>query len=219
MQKNEPERALFVVGCRYRNRKGEYEVLRIQGDKLHIRYDDGTVQELSASIQARIAQNMSIEAASVTPYPTTFQARNDSFFYTLGFLAIRATMLEAIVPSHALGGFTQDYARIKGNNPNPKQPGLYIHQKRVDKWGCELRVTFRARGEELVSLDFGPDVHCVDDPSNPGVNWRINNNGFWWKLLKLGFEMGPKQSDDGIKSRIPFSCRNQFDLGIKRAEI
>ena len=36
----------FFVGQRYRNRKGEYEVLQFQGDSMKVRYDDGSEQVL-----------------------------------------------------------------------------------------------------------------------------------------------------------------------------
>ena len=217
MQKNEQEHPVFTIGRRYFNRRGEYEVLKIDGDKLYIKYDDGTEQQASALTQARIAQNMAIETSIVSPYPVNLQSRNYSFFFTVGFLAVRATMLEAIVPPHALDGFTQDYFRIKGVKPKQGQPGLYVHRPEADKWGCELRVTFRATNEKAFNLDFGPHVHCVADPANPGLSWRINNNGFWWRLLKFGFEMGPIQDASVIRSRVPVGYKKQFDLGHNKA--
>ncbi|GAI79545.1 unnamed protein product [marine sediment metagenome] len=42
----------FLVGQRYRNRKGKYEILEIKNDQMKVRYDDGQEQMLALSIQA-----------------------------------------------------------------------------------------------------------------------------------------------------------------------
>lgn len=203
----------FVVGGRYANRKGEYEVLAGKGETMLIRYDDGTHQDVSVQAQTRIATNMQIEASVVAPYKIAEPRRNDLFFFTLGFLAARATMLEAIIPPHALAGFVHDYARVKGIKPREGQAGFYVHQLGVDKWGCELRITFRATLEELRALDFGPNVNVVQDPANPAASWRVNNNGLWWKLLRLGFEMGTHQDVKRIGQCIPRQYRGRFSAG------
>lgn len=205
----------FLVGGRYANRHGEYEVLSIDRDKMLIRYDDGTRQEVSMSIQARIAQNMALEAIRVSPYPASQEARNQQFFESVGFLAMRATMLEAIVPPHSLDGFARDYANVKGVAPRSGQTGFYVHNPLADKWGCELRITFTATEDENADLDFGPTVNIVIDPANVS-NWRINNNGFWWTLLRFGFEMGTRQDVGIIRSSIPFQYRNPFDAGVNK---
>ncbi len=44
----------FEVGGRYRNEKGEYETMAIEGERILVRYDDGTDQWLRMDIQARI---------------------------------------------------------------------------------------------------------------------------------------------------------------------
>jgi hypothetical protein len=179
---------------------------------MRVRYDDNTEQELTVDMQARIATNMALEAAQLAPYKSS-EARNQRFFFSLGFLAARATNLEAFVPEHALGGFLSSYAQIKGQKPITNQRGLYIHEPQVGKWGCELRTTFLATSEEVDALDLGPDVNIVDDPFKPGVSWRINNNGLWWRLLKFGFEMGNQQDKNAIETRIPNKYRQHFRQG------
>jgi len=209
----EPGKAIkFIVGGRYANRRGEYEVLQIKGNTMRVRYDDNTEQELTVDIQARIATNIALEVAQLAPYESS-EARNQRFFFSLGFLAARATNLEAFVPEHALSGFLSSYTQVKGRKPMVSQRGLYIHEPRVGKWGCELRVTFLATSEEVDVLDLGPDVNVVDDPLKPGVSWRINNNGFWWRLLKFGFEMGNQQDKNAIEARIPNKYRQHFRQG------
>lgn len=51
----------FVVGGRYRNHKGEYEVLEILGSKMRVRYDDWAEQLLDIDRQKRIIENMANE--------------------------------------------------------------------------------------------------------------------------------------------------------------
>jgi hypothetical protein len=207
----------FLVGGRYANRRGEYEVLSISGDKLVIRYDDGVTQEVSISTQARIYQNMALEAAAISPYPDTQAARTQAFYESVGFLAMRSTMLEAIVPPHSLDGFVRDYMNVKGVAPKSGQSGFYVHDPSADKWGCELRITFAAAENETGGLDFGPGVDIVFNPANEN-SWRINNNGLWWRLLKLGFEMGKAAQNVGIvRSLIHFQLRGYFDAGVHRA--
>ncbi len=56
----------FVVGEKYRNRRGEYEVLEITAEgRLKIRYlTDGALAELDATQQARIIENIRLELAT-----------------------------------------------------------------------------------------------------------------------------------------------------------
>ncbi len=80
----------FLVGGRYRNRRGEYEVLEIMGDKMRVRYDSGKEEVLDVHRQRVIAENMEIEAHSLAPYdPLTQDEQNERFFWSVGFLARR----------------------------------------------------------------------------------------------------------------------------------
>lgn len=97
------------------------------------------------------------------------------------------------------------------------KPGLQQTWLYVGKWGCELGVTFRATPEEVDLLDFGTDVNVVDDPLNPNISWRINNNGLWWRLLKFGFEMGNQQNKNIIEAGIPNKYRQHFSQGYEAA--
>lgn len=209
----------FLIGGRYRNRLGEYEVLDIHGNHIRVRYDDGREDNLDAGIQARIIENMQLETRIVSPYPIKAAGdRNRTFFRSIGFLAKRATMLEAIVHPRAQGGFVETYRSVTGQNPSIGQDGYYLHEPEADKWGNELRVTFDANDEEIRGLDLGPDVHIVANPSAQGRSWRINKNAFWWYLLRLGFTMGRTQDMHSITSRIPHTYSSDFGEGIRLAE-
>src|SRR5215217_6452798 len=73
----------FMAGERYRNRRGEYEVLELSNNgKLRVRYvDDGVQAELDQTQQARIIRNLMEEktaeaqrAAMVRPVRTVKRA-------------------------------------------------------------------------------------------------------------------------------------------------
>lgn len=54
----------FVVGGRYQNRRGEYEVIDIHGDEMTIRYDDGETAETDIATAQRIWENIQFDNAA-----------------------------------------------------------------------------------------------------------------------------------------------------------
>ena len=54
--------APFEVGKTYRNRNGEYEVVSLDGPGMVIRYADGSLLRTTVDVQARIWQNIQMEA-------------------------------------------------------------------------------------------------------------------------------------------------------------
>lgn len=209
----------FLVGGRYRNRQREYEVVDITGSQLRVMYDDGSEGLLDAETQARIIGNMERESMAFEPYQGAgASVQNRQYFRSLGFLASRITMMEAIVPPRAQRGFVQTYREITGTPPRDGAVGYYVHYEQVDKWGNELRITFDASVTELEGLDFGPNVEPVENPGNVGISWRINRNAFWWNLLGLGFSMGNYQEVNTIRQRIPHAYQNDFENGIRMAQ-
>ena len=53
----------FEVGKQYRNHKGAYTVLQIDGDTMLLRYADGSTAKESVTFQARIWENLQEEEA------------------------------------------------------------------------------------------------------------------------------------------------------------
>ena len=205
----------FLVGGRYRNRTGAYEVMEIIGNRIRVAYDDGTQVALDAEIQSRIIRNMAAETATLEPYKGSGSAaRNRRYFRSVGFLTSRMTMMEAIVPHKARAGFEETYRQLSGTGPGTSHHGYYVHGPHIDKWGNELRVTFDATNAELQGLDFGSHVEAVVNPGSVGSSWRINRNAFWWDLLRLGFRLGNVQDVELIRNSVPIVYREDFDDGL-----
>lgn len=64
---------LFEVGGHYRTYQSEYEVLDLEGDKMTVRFTDGTEQRLTVAVQERIWQQVSREMAEA-PEPVIASA-------------------------------------------------------------------------------------------------------------------------------------------------
>lgn len=202
----------FIIGKRYRNRNGGYEVLDIDSTGMHIRYDDGTEQTITnLDLQQRIVQNVRIDTQQHLPYPKDQDVLNHRYIFTLGFLAGRGRF-EAIVPPKSRTGFEQSYRALKGEAPQPGQDMYYLHKERdVDKWGSELRITFATSQSELDRLAFGPNVVTVRSPNGER---RINNNGLIWRLWEIGFQLGAVQQPHTIRANLPSAFLPDFDAGL-----
>lgn len=67
-EKNEMDHP-FEVGKEYRNRRGRYEVVAIDGPKMRIRYEDGHEMKVTISIQTQILEGIQLEEAAQTAKP------------------------------------------------------------------------------------------------------------------------------------------------------
>lgn len=204
----------FVIGKRYRNRIGDYEVLDIGTDGMHLRYDDGTKQVVrNLELQERIVSNIERQTEIVAPYSGKDE-RNSAYFRSLGFLARRAR-IEAMVPLKAQHGFEEHYEELKGRLPRPGSDMYYLHtDPNTDKWGSELRMSFEATIDEMEALELGPEVRVV--AGMQAHEYRINNNGFIWRLFALGFCLGVNQDHSAILAELPPVHRADFEHGFRR---
>ncbi len=232
----------FQVGSRYRNRIGTYEVKAIEGNYVRVVYDDGREDTLNTEMQARIIENIRLSAmqqetvssqsshrtrrrgisrrATTTRVPHSRSggvAKGRRYYQSVGFLALRATLVEAIVIPSRQMRFEAEYEDITGSPIASEVTGLSVHNRDIQKWGDQLRVTFEASSVEKDSLDFGPDVSVVNDPGNRGQSWRINRNSFWWDLVQLGFRLGGNQDVDAIREGVPSGHKSAFDQGLQLA--
>lgn len=206
------EKIIFEIGGRYRNRLGWYEVLDIQGENLYVRYEsDGREDSLPIEMQQRIIFNITQEEESVTPY-TGDEKRNKQYFLTLGYIT-NCGFIEAIIPPKSQNGFHATFRRIKGRYPQQQEDGYYLHHDPdVDKWGTEMRLTFKIPNTISVNdLEFGPEINIVESPKADEL--RINSNTFCWHLLSLGFELGRNHDFGAVESNIPEAFRQSYKQG------
>lgn len=207
-----PERLVFEIGGRYRNRIGWYEVLDIKGDQMRIRYElDRREDSVNIRMQTRIIENISMEEERVSPHSTVSQ--NQRYFTTLGYLS-RHGFIEAIIPPKSKNGFDRNYYRIKGRHPSAGLQGYYVHpDPDVDKWGVEMRLTFVIPSSISESdLDFGGPFTPVESPYPNKL--RINNNDFCYRLLNIGFDLGENHDAAEILENIPDRHKNDFRNGL-----
>ena len=206
----------FLAGQRYRNRKGEYEVLQLQGDTMKVRYDDGSEQILSIAIQSTIFENMQCEEMLIkSPGEPSTKPQNQQFYWSLGFLLARNPRLTAFIPQHALDSFKDKFLNAGGRELLDDEKAIIIHPPGTNKRWYELRVTFTARSNELYLLNFGHDVNIVEG-SPDGKLWNINNNRFFLRLVEFNFSTGSQQDKASIESAIPNQYLGSFKEGYSR---
>ncbi len=208
MQANE-----FIVGSRYRNRDQGYEVLDIQGDQLHVRYDDLTEDWGDSTLFARIYTNIQREEAGAFPRQLA-AGRNQDFAWTLGVIA-RHGELHAEVPPQSWRGFEHDYRTITGNPNIADEPCVFRSAiGGGNKWGSELRIYIPERfcNDARFILPANLNLVAADVPDRR----RINNNEFWWFLVeRLNFRAGKTQGQNEIQARLPNDVLNSFLLGFQ----
>jgi len=206
----------FFVGQRYRNRKGEYEVLQFQGDSMKVRYDDGSEQILSIAAQSTIIENIQREEMlTKSSKKPSAKPQNQQFYWSLGFLLARNPNLIAFIPQHALDSFKDKFLDATGRELLDNEKGITIHPPGTDKRWYELRVTFTARANELYLLNFGHDVNIVEGSPDSKL-WNINNNRFFLGLLEFNFSTGSQQDKAIIESAIPNQYIGSFKEGYSR---
>lgn len=194
----------FIIGEMYADRRGEYTVVGIEGRRITIQYRDGTRVEGDIEIKARIYGNILAEQKSLHPIQT------GGYFQFLGFLA-RHSEFNAEVPPQSQPSFEEHYLLLTGTRPIPHSNGYFpiSIQTTWDKWGPELRIYFPGSGADL---DLPPEVE-VRPGNNAGVS-RINNNSFWWNLVRVGFRLGRTHETDRIRESIPAQFQATFDAGM-----
>ena len=194
----------FLVGDQYFDRRGNYEVLEIQGDKIRIRYDTG--QELMADIKvkARIYGNILSEGRSLHPHQSA------AYFRTLGFLA-RSGVFHAEVPQRHQAQFEEKYRNMTGCRPVLNKDKYFPIDvvRDYDKWGPELRIYLPDRDD----VEFPQDVKLVSGTAL-GTS-RINNNNYWWQLVRVGFRLGTGHDVENIRASVPLDFRAEFDEGLR----
>jgi hypothetical protein len=193
----------FIVGETYLDRRGEYEVRRVDGSRMTIRYADGKEETADVAIKARIYQNILSEQTSLHPH------QSEGYFETLAFLA-KSAEFQAEVPPQSQANFEEKYFMLTGARPQVGRDGYFPISivTTYDKWGPELRIYFPDSGRRL-EFPSGVDVR---GGHAPGM-LRINNNDFWWKLVRVGFRLGSRHDVSTIRASIPPKYVTAFDAG------
>lgn len=189
------------------DRRGEYTVLEIDREEMIIRYDDGTQVRQSTTIKARIYANMLGEQDSQHPW------QDRGFFMSLGFMSKNAE-LHAEVPPRSQSRFEEHYRLVTGSRPVLGVDKYFSinADDNYQKWGPELRIYIPI--PENVTLSLAPDVIPRESP-DPNVV-RINNNAFWWRLVRIGFRLGLQHNVQAIEESIPLGYRKDFRLGLTK---
>lgn len=84
----------FEVGQRYRNDRGDYDVLAIDGERMRVRYTDGEEQTVRVELQARIWQRKQ-EATRPTPQQFKHRAPHSDHLATAPIRDLVADVLRA----------------------------------------------------------------------------------------------------------------------------
>lgn len=193
----------FLLEEQYFDRRGNYIVLAVAGDKITIRYEDGEEAVVPIDIKARIYANMIGEDRVRHPHQST------KYFRTLGFLSRHADFHAEVIP-RLQGTFEHRYELIARRVPERNRYGYYTLQKDADKWGMELRLYYPAR----VGLEFPPNVHPRSGRSPDTC--RINHNRYWWQLVTVGFRLGTNHDRNQIERNVPPQFRGAFLKGARK---
>ena len=96
---------LFVVGETYADRRGEYRVISLEGNRIELEYKDGTRSSGDVEIKARIHQNILLEQHArhlvQAPRPAYLRGRGITCFSHADVFPIMAEIIESHSESSA----------------------------------------------------------------------------------------------------------------------
>ena len=108
---------------------------------------------------------------------------NISFFSA----KVTGAYLEAEVHPNGIRQFEADYFQITREMPVIG----HGYQRQPNKWGTECRIYFNCNGDlndEFTML--GIDVEEGSRPYKQEWRFRVNNNEFFWALVRAGYKIG-----------------------------
>ena len=129
----------------------------------------------------------------------------DEFYYSLGWLAKHMGVMTAILPDYLGSAFEKYFGAETPKtlvDGRAKTSGGYAKQ-----WSWEFKCTIKKLKETIVpaylqdiTTDFSKGIH---------------NTSFLWDLVEnYGFQFGPKQDIEKIRSHIPSDCLASFEAGL-----
>lgn len=129
----------------------------------------------------------------------------DEFYYSLGWLAKHVGSMTAILPDYLGSAFEKHFGADAPKtliDSRAKTVGGYAKQ-----WSWEFKCTIKKLKETIVpaylqgiTTDFSKGIH---------------NTSFLWDLVEnYGFQFGPKQDVEKIRSHVPADCLTSFEAGL-----
>ena len=173
----------FEVGKMYRNRIGEYTVTAIDGDKMTIRYTNGSTLVTSAAIQSRIWENIQFEDQAAREEEKQRLAQEAR-------LAARKRAARPAAPSEGAARPRGRFAGFQESDFQPKARGIaWSSRVAMGKiMATELnRRTGETFGKWLVPLQ--PELHIArSDQYDPEAGSR--NAAFFVAISEQGVTYG-----------------------------
>jgi hypothetical protein len=172
----------FKVGGRYRNRKGEYEVIRLEEPNMVIRLSNGTVIHSSIELQARIWENIQAEESLSTLTRSPQKRPSKGKQRGLKFSSLREHDFQEGVTGTSwraktgLGGLlaqrmsdtTQHYF---GSYPIYRWPEVHIAQPAYYDISIRLREAKFAFGLNIERAWYGFYIEKNDGPMDDTWDW------------------------------------------------
>jgi len=210
---------MFAVGERYENNFGRYQVLAIVGDQMTVQYEDGHRQVLSVELQEQILASRRIRLSSPPVRVSGGRKAARSYrwvdgraYQTMGFLSKRVLRLGANLTTDKAQSFKDEYRSVKGVPLADGHAAVSYLREGANQWGNQGVIRFRAGESELSLLSFSREGNT---PYASDEHWEVKDMGFLFFLLEHGFDLGGKQDEDTILSRIPLSQKLFFDKGVE----
>lgn len=211
----------FAVGDRSENNIGRYQVLVIVGDQMTVQYEDGHHQVLSVKLQEQIVVNrqarLSVSSITASDRRTTRTIRSYNWvdgraYQTMGFLLKRVIRIGANLTTDKEQSFKEEYQFVKGVPLADNCNAVSYLREGANQWGNQGVIRFKAKESELSLLSFS---RRGNTPYSSDGYWEVKDMGFLFFLLEHGFNLGSKQDEDSILSKIPAYQHSFFDKGVE----
>ncbi len=200
---------MFEVGGEYINRKGKYKVLEIAGNKMTVKYEDGSTSELNVAIQERIWQNILADRGSVDRQSKKKQPANvtKSNFYirTISLATVKDTAISAVqewlsliqdsAPTIGQGDRFIFYAiepacffAVATTTKPPSKASQKIPKYFDDKEGKIFSLSLDWDASVAI-LEEGVDLNSIELESQPDFKKLLTQDGLFLSVSEDDFEL------------------------------
>lgn len=161
---------------------------------------DKKAEEKYQKAKAKALREFDEQSQVVVPKSTT-----NNFYYALGWLANHIGSMTAILPDYLGSAFEKRFGKDTPKtlvDSRAKTSGGYAKQ-----WSWEFKCTIKKLKETTVPVA----IKDITTDFSKG----IHNTAFLWSLAdNYGFQFGPKQNVEKIKSCIPSEYLEFFEAGF-----